>query len=1672
MKVRIIYNIFNGSYNTYNESKPYTIKQLIKKYSCKNYQIFVNNKPCFNLNKKLKEDDFIVFRNIPKGLTAGTIATISLIVSVVSIVAGGIALHAALKALPNTKKIQTSPSLRGSNNNFRQNSNIPVLLGNYRVYPDLAALPYSVYKNDKQYFRQLFCFGYSNTNIDLSSIKIGNTPIDKYEGITVYKGLSNYFTDRIIESQINLELKENTPIIRATASNTNKISVGIIAPSGLFKYKNQDTKESITLNYKIEYRAQNEEAWTFVKEVNRSVLKDCYREMHTFIPSGSETGIYEVRVTRLNELSDETKYVDSIYFDILQSYTFNSNTNSSETVLNSDKYALLEIEIKATDQLSSIVDAINAKASLSCRAYTNNGTGAAYWVENETNNPAAILLYLLTNKNINPRAIDDNEIVFNEFEEFYNFCEENNFYCNSWITSDYTIKEICDFIALSNLAQLRIAGGKIGINIDKGQRFPTQMFTPRNAWNFSMNKTIDIPTTFLKCKYNDEKLEYAEVERYISLDEEGNIVFDVEPTENDETTTITFFGITNDVQIAKIARVRLLEITKRLRTYSLSCDIEGLLCAKGDLVLIEHDSFLFGLGEGRIIDIKENTSGIYEIEIDSKINMVTNQNYGITIRSSSGIYQSIPIINREEETSILTFVTAQNINILENDLVAIGIINKETINALVTDIKRSENENCEITAVDFIPEIYEEGEIPEFNPGISKYPESSILDKNSNIFNDNKSIPGVPGEQGPIGPQGDKGDTGEQGPQGNKGDIGEQGPQGPKGETGDIGPRGLQGLQGEKGDQGIQGPKGNDGLNSYSHIAYADDEAGNGFSQNPTDKAYIGFYYDHIETDSQNPSNYKWSLIKGSKGDQGIPGPTGNNGQTSYFHTAWANNSTGTSGFSTTISIDKLYIGTYSDFISLDSTDPTKYKWVKVKGEPGTKGETGETGPQGPTGPQGNKGDTGEQGPQGPTGPQGNKGDKGDQGEVGPQGPPGTPGYIGMYSNAATLYLKGFDSVGNLTSSVGYLYIGNTRYIVNAYSQTLTNNGRGYVIFDGTNVKFVKLIANSTSSNWVEYNSTTTVISGTFWVIGTFNKEGLIISNIQVISPISKQNYQINYFMDILAKGELEDVNTWANANGINTVVEKIAILEAFFNKVFANEITMSESGILKSSNYQEIDGIPNKGYNLESQNGIIKAVLAILKSARITDATITGNTTINLADGTASIFKTQFGTTGTDFMTAPAKTRWKAADAYNVVSKGISGIASYNNGIETFSKYIKNDISDIRKCLKLLYIANGYNHYPYTIKQKGKYRIIANGEHSAYDDNSDYVIKINGNLIATSETSSLKYKTITYDEIHELNVGDIVDIYYSSYDLPYYGIFLYFIDDALCLHNDELILYGDSITVITDFVAIFNDNKAYSNRLTLDSGFDSNSCITLSSIDEWYNGLNNGETLPCSSNSAITINGESYIAKYISRTSGQLQITTTTGNVFTFPAPSNANEPSNIGWFNISGTIHIAGEPRGLLTDNILPVANGKDIGAINNRFATIFASLLDIANIAATGNITAAGNITASGNISANELHSNNLYLPLPTTLNTHPSYSNGGYFTLPNGMIFQFGKYISNSDNNQFFNFPISFPNACLSWTTSGNWVGNATETNCTQSTFNFDRVNDTNGDIYFYMIAIGY
>lgn len=141
------------------------------------------------------------------------------------------------------------------------------------------------------------------------------------------------------------------------------------------------------------------------------------------------------------------------------------------------------------------------------------------------------------------------------------------------------------------------------------------------------------------------------------------------------------------------------------------------------------------------------------------------------------------------------------------------------------------------------------------------------------------------------------------------------------------------------GPQGIPGI-GTDGKTTYLHIQYAPVQNPTAAQMSKTPNKYIGTYTDFSGVDSTDPSKYTWAKFEGDQGAQGVPGTPGANGKTPYFHIAYANSADGRTGFSVDDSVNKLYIGQYTDYTPDDSTDPTKYSWTKIKGEQGTAGRT------------------------------------------------------------------------------------------------------------------------------------------------------------------------------------------------------------------------------------------------------------------------------------------------------------------------------------------------------------------------------------------------------------------------------------------------------------------------------------------------------------------------------------------------------------------------------------------------------------------------------------------------------------------------------------------------------------------------------------------------------------
>ncbi len=132
-----------------------------------------------------------------------------------------------------------------------------------------------------------------------------------------------------------------------------------------------------------------------------------------------------------------------------------------------------------------------------------------------------------------------------------------------------------------------------------------------------------------------------------------------------------------------------------------------------------------------------------------------------------------------------------------------------------------------------------------------------------------------------------------------------------------------KGYIAKDGAQGLPGTPGKDAQTQYTHIAYADNATGGGFSLTDNTKPYWGMYQDFNAANSNAPTKYKWSKWKG---DQGLPGKPGTDGKTPYIHFAYADDNKGTNLSFT--DKNQQYQGYYSDYTEANSTDYKKYTWV------------------------------------------------------------------------------------------------------------------------------------------------------------------------------------------------------------------------------------------------------------------------------------------------------------------------------------------------------------------------------------------------------------------------------------------------------------------------------------------------------------------------------------------------------------------------------------------------------------------------------------------------------------------------------------------------------------------------------------------------------------------------
>lgn len=114
-------------------------------------------------------------------------------------------------------------------------------------------------------------------------------------------------------------------------------------------------------------------------------------------------------------------------------------------------------------------------------------------------------------------------------------------------------------------------------------------------------------------------------------------------------------------------------------------------------------------------------------------------------------------------------------------------------------------------------------------------------------------------------------------------------------------------------------------------------------------------------------------------------------------------------------------------------------------------------------------------------------------------------------------------------------------------------------------------------------------------------------------TPISLKDASTNNFMQLLATENMDNINTLSTAMGFDAVFERLAVLEAFVNKLYANQITLMSGGSIQSQDFPKPTDIINananasgKGFWLDADGNFVAKNIYVdggtFKQIRISD--------------------------------------------------------------------------------------------------------------------------------------------------------------------------------------------------------------------------------------------------------------------------------------------------------------------------------------------------------------------------------------------------------------------------------------------------------------------------------------
>lgn len=572
--------------------------------------------------------------------------------------------------------------ITAARNEVRQWAPIPCVLGTHRFVPPYGASPYTELVGDDQYLRFVVLWGYGP--VDLSDIRIGNSPLSAFEDVEVEHDLTGtqgsltLYPDTANQENLSIALAD-TFSTRETPIETDEIGVTVTFPSGLFQLNSSGNRTSYSVTVDLEYRQVGAGAWTsWVSETITRAENAAVRQ--SWRVSGLTRAKYEVRVKRGDVPSTSSQVADVAVWSSLRSFR-------NEDPIQIAGIAKSAFRIRASDQLNGVVDELNAVVSH--KIPTWNGTTWAG--ENVTTNPAAIYRYILTGT-ANKRALGTARIDDAKLGYWYDACDTAGYAYSKPIEAQVPVNDLLREVAAAGFASPHRSNDTQSVVLEEPKTTIVQHFTPRNTSGFRAEiATADQPHA-LRVQFPNADRDYRDDER---------IVYDdgYSAANATEFEAVSVPGVTDAANAYRHGRHIMAVGRLRPEKFTFNVDIENLVAERGDLVRLSHDVALIGQTAGRV----KSVSGT-DLTLDEPVVFETGKTYAIRVRGSDGSSQfrtATAAVGTQYTVSV-----ASAAGIAAGDLFLFGETGAESIEALISEIELADDLAAQVTCIPYNAAVY------------------------------------------------------------------------------------------------------------------------------------------------------------------------------------------------------------------------------------------------------------------------------------------------------------------------------------------------------------------------------------------------------------------------------------------------------------------------------------------------------------------------------------------------------------------------------------------------------------------------------------------------------------------------------------------------------------------------------------------------------------------------------------------------------------------------------------------------------------------------------------------------------------------------------------------------------------------------------------------------------